>query len=60
METEEILFITFREDLKRLVDKWRAIFDIVSYSNVPVADANAMIALERVLQSVDYKIPCEK
>ena len=59
MEAEEVLFITFREDLKRFIDKWRIVFSIIGYSNVPIADANAMVALERALQSVDYKIPCE-
>lgn len=60
METEEVLFIAFREDLKRFIDKWKTVFDIVGYSNVPTADANAMIPLERTFKGVDYKIPCEE
>lgn len=59
MDTEEVLFITFREDLKRFVDKWNTVFNIVGYSNVPTIDANAMIKLEKALEYVDYKIPCE-
>ena len=59
MDTEEVLFIIFREDLKRFVDKWNTVFNIVGFSNVPIADANAMIKLKKALECVDYKIPCE-
>lgn len=60
MDAEEVLFIAFREDLKRFVDKWETVFNIVGYLDVPTADANAMVALKRELQYVDYKIPCEE
>ena len=60
MDTEEVLFIVFREDLKRFVDKWSTVFNIVGYSNVPTANANAMIKLGKALESVDYTIPCEE
>ena len=60
MDAEEVLFIAFREDLKRFVDKWNTVFDIVGYSNVPTTDANAMVALRKELEYVDYKIPCEE
>ena len=60
MDAEEVLFIAFREDLKRFVDKWETVFNIVGYLDVPTADANAMVALKRELKCVDYKIPCEE
>lgn len=60
MDAEEVLFIAFREDLKRFVDKWETVFGIVGYLNVPTTDANAMVALRKELEYVDYKIPCEK
>ena len=60
MDAEEVLFIAFREDLKRFVDKWETVFNIVGYLDVPTTDANAMVALKRELKSVDYKIPCEE
>ena len=59
MDTKEVLFITFREDLKRFIDKWSTVFSIVGYSNVPTIDANSMIKLEKAFEYVDYKIPCE-
>ena len=60
MDAEEVLFIAFREDLKRFVEKWETVFDIVGYLDVPTTDANAMVALKRELKCVDYKIPCEE
>ena len=60
MDAEEVLFIAFREDLKRFVDKWETVFNIVGYLDVPTTDANAMVALKRELKCVDYKIPCEE
>ena len=60
MDRRELLFIIFREDLKRFVDKWRTVFDTVGYLDVPTASSNAMVALERELKFVDYKIPCER
>ena len=60
MDAEEVLFIAFREDLKRFVEKWETVFDIVGYLDVPTTDANAMVALRKELKHVDYKIPCEE
>ena len=60
MDAEEVLFIAFREDLKRFVEKWETVFDIVGYLDVPTTDANAMVALRKELKYVDYKIPCEE
>ena len=60
MDAEEVLFIAFREDLKRFVDKWNTVFETVGYLNVPTTSANAMVAIEEELKYVDYKIPCEK
>lgn len=60
MDAEEVLFIAFREDLKRFVEKWETVFDIVGYLNVPTTDTNAMVALRKELKYVDYKIPCEE
>ena len=60
MDAEEVLFIAFREDLKKFVEKWETVFDTVGYLDVPTADANALVALKRELQYVDYKIPCEE
>lgn len=60
MDAEEVLFIAFREDLKKFVEKWETVFNIVGYLDVPTADANAMVALKRELEYVNYKIPCEE
>jgi hypothetical protein len=60
MEAEEVLFIMFREDLKKFINKWETVFDTIGYSHVPITNANAMVALRRELKFVDYKIPCEK
>lgn len=60
MDAEEVLFIAFREDLKRFVEKWETVFNIVGYLDVPTSDANAMVALRKELKYVDYKIPCEE
>ena len=60
MDAEEVLFIAFREDLKKFVEKWETVFNIVGYLDVPTTDANAMVALKRELKCVDYKIPCEE
>ena len=60
MDAEEVLFIAFREDLKRFIEKWETVFNIVGYLDVPTTDANAMVALRKELKYVDYKIPCEK
>ena len=60
MDAEEVLFITFREDLKRFVDKWETVFKTVGYLSVPTTIANAMVSIEEELKYVDYNIPCEK
>jgi hypothetical protein len=60
MDTEEVLFITFREDLKRFIDKWETVFKIVGYLDVPTTITNAMVPIKKELKYVDYNIPCEE
>lgn len=60
IDAEETMFITYREDIKTLYNKWKTIFDKVGYENVPISVGNSSIALKDALASVNYTIRCEK
>lgn len=59
IDAEETIFITYREDIKTLYNKWETIFDTVDYDNVPTAVANSSLFLKDALEIVDYTIECE-
>jgi hypothetical protein len=60
IDAEETMFITYREDIKALYNKWKTIFDMVGYENIPIAVGNSSISLKDALTSVDYTIKCEQ
>ena len=57
-DTEEIVFITYRESLKAFIQHWRIILDHTD--PIPIATANSLLTLEDALEQVNYKLQCER
>jgi hypothetical protein len=57
---EEVIFIAYREDLKAFKNKWRRVFDIIGYLDVPTSVANSMIPIEHEAIDLDYQIEWER
>lgn len=61
MDTQEIVFIMYREDLKHFIQKYRDIFfNKIGYINTPTSVCNSLLHIEDALKGVDYTIKCEE
>lgn len=57
---EEAIFIAYREDLKAFHSKWKKTFDSIGYLNVPTSVSNSMLAVDREVIAINYKIQWER